>query len=110
MSAFEKVTRFNLLKLFCVKVVVISTIKVMNSGHTLIIYDELLVLMLLLLLKHIILLESFRAIRLVLVHPKILVAHLLNMLIQALKLFRTYVLFEIGLVHKFVRFMQKAIL
>ena len=42
MSAFEKVTRFDLLKLFCVKVVIISSIKVMNSGHTLIIEHELL--------------------------------------------------------------------
>lgn len=82
MSAFEKVSRFDLLELFLVKEVVISTIKVMNSGHTLIIDDELLILLLLLLLKrHIILLESPRAIRLVLVHPKILVAHLLNCLI-----------------------------
>jgi len=79
MSAFEKVSGFDLLKLLLVKEVVISTIKVMNSGHTLIIDDELLILLLLVLLKrYITLLESFRAIWLVLVHAKILVAHLLN--------------------------------
>ena len=110
MSTFEKVSSFNFLELILVKEVVVASIEVMDSGHTLIIYDELLILMLLLLLKRIILLESFRAIRLVLVHTKILVAHLLNMLVQALKLFRTYVLFEIGLVHKFVGFLHKAFL
>jgi hypothetical protein len=78
MSAFEKVSSLNFLKLFLVKLVVEATIKVMNSGYTLIIDDELL---LLLLLKLIILLESLRAIRLVLVHAKVLVAHLLDCLI-----------------------------
>ena len=79
MSAFEKVSRLYLLEIFFVKEVVISTIKVMNSGHTLIIDDKLL---LLLLLKNlIILLELLRAIWLVLVHAKVLVAHLLNCLV-----------------------------
>ena len=110
MSAFEKVTRFDLLKLFCVKVVLISTIKVMDSGHTLIIYDELLVLMLLLLLKHIILLESLRAIWLVLIHSKILVAHLLHSFVQTLQLFWTYVLFKIWIIHVFACFVHNTVL
>jgi hypothetical protein len=64
MSTFEKVSSFNFLELFLVKEVVVTSIEVMDSGHTLIIYNELLILVLLLLLKLIILilLESLRAI------------------------------------------------
>ena len=112
MSTFEKVSSFNFLELVLVKEVVVASIEVMDSGHTLIIYNELLILVLLLLLKLIslILLESLRAIWLVLIQSKILVAHLLHSFVQTLQLFWTYVLFKVWIIHVFGCFVHNTVL
>ena len=83
-STLEKVCTFHFLKLFLIEQILIPSIEVMNSGHTLIIDDKLFLIL------HLVLHEwTEGSIVLFVTRHYVLVAHLLNCLAQTLHLFGT---------------------
>ena len=107
MSTLEKVSGFQFLELFLIELVLTTSIEVMNPGHTLIINDKLFLVLHLVAERIIILFEWTEAIVIsVISRHEVLVAHLLNCLVQSLHLFGAQMLLETGTVHELVSFIE----
>ena len=107
MSTLEKVSGFHFLELFLVELVLTTSIEVMNSGHTLIIDDKLFLVLHLVAESIIILFEWTESFVIsVITRHEVLVAHLLNCLVQPLHLSGAQMLLETGAVHELASFIE----